>query len=86
MSKDSTPSEASPAYALAEACCVNFATYDQIARLAELAASYWKSTALAADRGDAPTVVTHCRQVALVTRDVFALVKSLGGEVANSPP
>jgi hypothetical protein len=51
---------------------------DEIARLAELAASYWHSVALAADRGDTLTVVVHCRQVAAVTREAFALVKTLG--------
>jgi hypothetical protein len=57
---------------------LDFCRYDQIARLAELAASYWKSTALAADRHDALTVVTHCKQVVAVTREAFALVKELG--------
>jgi hypothetical protein len=53
---------------------------DEIARLAELAASYWHSIALAADRGNRLTVVTHCRQVASVTREAFAIVKTLGSE------
>jgi hypothetical protein len=61
-----------------EAGVLDFCRYDEIARLAELAASYWKSIALAADRGDALTVVTHCRQVVAVTREAFALVKQLG--------
>ena len=51
---------------------------DEIARLAALAASYWRSVELAADRGNTLTVVTHCRQVASVTRDAFAIVKTLG--------
>jgi hypothetical protein len=53
---------------------------DEIARLAELAASYWRSIALAADRGNRLTVVTHCRQVAAVTREAFAIVKTLGSD------
>ena len=53
---------------------------DQIARLAELAASYWHSIALAADRGERLTVVTHCRQVAAATRNAFAIVRTLGSE------
>jgi hypothetical protein len=61
-----------------EADGLDFCRYDEIARLAELAASYWKSTALAADRGDVLTVITHCRQAAAVTREAFALVKELG--------
>jgi hypothetical protein len=63
---------------LAEADRLNFARWDEIARLSQLAASYWNSIALAADRGDALTVVTHCRQAAAVTREAFALVKQLG--------
>ena len=55
---------------------------DEIGRLASLAASYWHSIELAADRGNTLTVVTHCRQVAAVTREAFAVVKTLGsGEV-----
>ena len=49
-----------------------------LARLAGLAGSYWQSTALAAERGDTLTVVVHCKQIAAVTREAFALVKSLG--------
>ena len=52
--------------------------FDEIGRLAELAASYWHSMALAADRGDALTVFVHCRQVAAVSRETFAIVKTLG--------
>jgi hypothetical protein len=59
---------------------LDFARWDEIARLSELAASYWKSIALAAGRGDALTVVTHCRQVAAVTREAFGVVKLLGEE------
>ena len=65
------------ASAQTRAAALDFARWDEIARLSELAASYWK---LAADRGDALTVVTHCRQVAAVTRETFALVKQLGQE------
>jgi hypothetical protein len=49
-----------------EADILDFCRCDEIARLAERAAPYLKSTALAADRGDALTVVTNCRQVAAV--------------------
>ena len=52
--------------------------FDEIARLAELAASYWHSIALAADRGDALTVVVHCKQIAAVTREAFAIARALG--------
>jgi hypothetical protein len=61
-----------------EADGFDFCRYDEIARLAELAASYRKSVALAIDRGDAVTIITHCRQVATVTREAFALAKGMG--------
>lgn len=51
---------------------------DAVAEFAELAASYWHSIALAAERGDRTTVDVHCRQVAAVTREAFATVKELG--------
>ena len=57
---------------------------DEIARLASLAASYWHSVELAADRGNTLTVVTHCRQVASVTRDAFSIVKTLGSKEMKS--
>ena len=60
------------------------ARLDEIARLASLAASYWHSVELAADRGDRLTVVTHCRQVSAITREVFALVGTLGS--GGTPP
>ena len=50
---------------------------DEIARLAGLAASYWHSIELAADRGDELTVQVHCRQVVQVTREVLSAVKTL---------
>jgi hypothetical protein len=60
------------------AAALDFARYDEIKRAAELAASYWNSIALAADRSEALTVVTHCKQVPAVTREAFAIVKTLG--------
>ena len=57
---------------------LNFARLDEIARLAALASSYWRSVELAAERGDALTVVVHCKQLAAVTREAFAIVKTLG--------
>ena len=48
---------------------------DEIARLADLASSYWRSISLAADRGNKLTVVTHCRQVAAITREAFAALE-----------
>jgi hypothetical protein len=57
---------------------LDFDRYAEIARLAALAASYWHSVALAADRGDVLTIRVHCHQVASVTREAFALVKTLG--------
>jgi hypothetical protein len=56
---------------------------DEIARLAALASSYWRSIEAAADRGDILTVAVHCNQVAMATRSAFALVKTLGDAEAQ---
>lgn len=61
---------------------LDFGRFDAIAELAECAASYWRSVALAADRGERLTIEVHCRQVAAVTREAFAIVKLLGSEMA----
>ena len=61
---------------LAEA--LDSARCDEIARLAALAASYWHSVELAADRGDTLTVRVHVHQVAAVTREAFSLTGQLG--------
>ena len=45
---------------------LDFGRFDAIAELAECAASYWHSVALAADRGERLTIEVHCRQVAAV--------------------
>jgi hypothetical protein len=52
--------------------------FERLAELAELAASYWRSVALAADRGEALTVTVHCKQVAAVTKEAFRIARSLG--------
>jgi hypothetical protein len=53
---------------------------DEIGRLAELAASYWRSITLAADRGDVHLLVLHAKQAATVTREALAIVRTLGEE------
>jgi hypothetical protein len=58
--------------------------FERLAELAELAASYWRSVALAADRGEALTVTVHCKQAAAVTREAFALAKTLGSSEVES--
>jgi hypothetical protein len=58
---------------------LDFIRFEEISRLATRAASYWQSIALAAERGEARTVTVHCKQVADVTREAFAVVKTLGG-------
>jgi hypothetical protein len=57
---------------------LDVARFDAVAEYADLAASYWRSIAEAAGRGERLTLETHCRQVAAVTRETFATVKSLG--------
>jgi hypothetical protein len=58
---------------------------DEIARLASLAASYWHSVELAADRGDPLTIAVHCKQLIAVTREACALVGTLGTSGDASP-
>jgi hypothetical protein len=78
-SPDERASSARVEYAL------DYARFDEIARLADRAASYWLSIGLAADRGDTLTVAAHCKQVIAVTREAFALVGALGASVDASP-
>jgi len=54
-----------------------------IEEFADKAASYWRSIAEAAYRGDRLTVAVHCRQVAAVTREAFQAVKTLGAETGD---
>ena len=63
---------------------LDVARLDELARQAELAASYWRSVALAADRGDVHTLILHCHQLAAVTREAFALARALGSAEAES--
>ena len=51
--------------------------------LADLAASYWISVREAAARSERLTLETHGRQVAAVTREAFATVKTLGSQEAT---
>ena len=45
---------------------------------ADKAASYWRSIAEAAYRGDLRTIETHCGHVRLLTLATFSTVKGLG--------
>jgi hypothetical protein len=56
---------------------VNQLRRGEIARLADLAASYWHSVALAADRGEVLTVIIHCKQIVATTKTALAVVKEL---------
>jgi sorbitol-specific phosphotransferase system component IIA len=67
---------ATPAPSLADA--LDYGRLIAIVEMADLAASYWHSAALAAERGDRLTLETHCRQIAAVTKEAFATVKALG--------
>jgi hypothetical protein len=62
---------------------LDYVRLDAIAELAHLAASYWISIREAADRGERLAIDVHCRQVAAVTREAFATVKTLGSEDAQ---
>jgi len=50
---------------------------EEIARLAAMAASYWTSIQLAADRGDIHLLALHSAQVTAVTREALGLVREL---------
>jgi hypothetical protein len=56
---------------------LTFVRCDEIGRLAALAASYWRSVELAADRGDVLTVTVHIKQVAAVTKSALAVMAEL---------
>ena len=51
---------------------------EAVVEMADLAASYWRSAAEAAYRDDQLTLEVHCRQLAILTREAFATVKTLG--------
>ena len=57
---------------------LDFLRFDEIAGLADRAASYWRSIAEAAERGEHLTIVRHCRQASAVTCEAFELVRALG--------
>jgi hypothetical protein len=78
-----TLDEAAPAARIEDA--LDFVRFDEIARLAGLAASYWHSVELAADRGDPLTIAVHCKQVVAVTREACKLVGTLGAS-GDAPP
>ncbi len=52
--------------------------FDEIEQLADKAASYWRSIAEAAARGEAMTIAVHLRQARLVTFHVHEIVKQFG--------
>jgi hypothetical protein len=52
--------------------------FQALEEMAELAALCWRSVAEASFRGESATVAVHCRQIAIVTREAFALAKQLG--------
>ena len=56
---------------------LDFTRFDAIEQYADLAASYWRSVAEAASRGECLTIEVHCKQIAAVTREAFATVREL---------
>jgi len=51
---------------------------------ADKAASYWRSIAEAAYRGDLRAIEIHCRQVRVLTPAAFSTVKGLGADGPKS--
>jgi hypothetical protein len=78
-----TPQKASPQ---AVDCALNDLRLDEIARLADLAASYWRSVSLAAERGETHLLALHCKQVSAVTREAFALAREVAAEKEGHAP
>jgi hypothetical protein len=62
----------------AETAGLDTVRLDELARLAALASSYWRSIELAADRGDTLTIGVHCKQVVAVTREALTILSILG--------
>lgn len=54
--------------------------YREIQHEALLGANLWLSLCLAAERGDKSATDEACRQIAILTKATFALVKALGSE------
>jgi len=73
---------------LSPADALDYGRLNTIAELADLAASYWYSVALAATRGERLTIETHCRQIAAVTREAFGppLLRSVCGGLPRPAP
>jgi hypothetical protein len=78
-----SPATGAAAAAPSLADALDYGRLNTIAELADLAASYWHSVALASTRGERLTIETHCRQIAAVTREAFATVKALGSAQAE---
>jgi hypothetical protein len=63
---------------------IDYIRLNEIGRLAGLAANYWHSVELAADRGDLLTLAVHAKPVVSVTREALTLVGTLGSGGASS--
>ena len=59
---------------------IDWLRFSALGEMADLAASCWRSVAEAAFREEAATVQLHCRQIAAVTREAFALAKQIGSQ------
>jgi len=58
--------------------------YAELVRQSDLGENLWASLRLASERGDAAAITYHCKQIAIVTKATFALVKLLGVEVGDN--
>lgn len=57
---------------------IDWLRFGALEEMADLASSYWRSIAEAAARQEQAAVNVHCRQVAAVTREAFAVAKQIG--------
>lgn len=63
---------------------LDLSRFDEILRDANLGTNLWASLELAAQRGDASNCRALCRQISVLTKATFALVKTLGDEEPNA--
>jgi hypothetical protein len=77
MNDTTDPVNLAPDPTLPQREALEYARLDEIAHLAALCGSYWRSVELAADRGKTFTVAIHFKQIIRVTREAAAVLATL---------
>jgi len=60
------------------AYALDLTRFDELVRNADMAVNLWSAFGLAAERGDSEIIRHHVKQLTVVSRAAFALVKRLG--------